>query len=339
MTRASAAPAASRVLVVLGMHRSGTSALARCLSLLGAGIGERLVPANWGNERGFWEDEEVVATDDAALASLGLTWHDPSPMPDGCWARPALAEARRRLMAVVRGESARHPLWVVKDPRISRLVPLWRSIFAECGVEPLFLLSMRHPAEVAASQARRDGFPAAKSNLLWLRHVLEAELHTRGAARVVVRFDDLLSDWRAALERVGEVLGVAWPVALADAAPAIEEFLSRSLRHFSVGDRAVDAAGELDAWSRAVYEALDARVGAPSDAATSTLDRVRAEMEESDRIYRCSPISPTSSARRAPPSTPSTPAGSERSRCNGNGRLRSPPSDPASWLQTTGCRA
>ncbi|MEY4950799.1 MAG: hypothetical protein RL698_3010, partial [Pseudomonadota bacterium] len=54
-----------RAIVVAGMHRSGTSAFARCVNLLGAGIGERLIPTNWGNERGFWEDEEVIAADDA----------------------------------------------------------------------------------------------------------------------------------------------------------------------------------------------------------------------------------------------------------------------------------
>ncbi|MFM8411633.1 MAG: sulfotransferase family protein, partial [Alphaproteobacteria bacterium] len=59
------AGARRRAIVVAGMHRSGTSAFVRCVNLLGAGIGEKLIPANWGNERGFWEDEEVVAADDA----------------------------------------------------------------------------------------------------------------------------------------------------------------------------------------------------------------------------------------------------------------------------------
>lgn len=277
-----------RAIVVAGMHRSGTSAFVRCVNLLGAGIGEKLIPANWGNERGFWEDEEVIAADDALLEAVGRSWHDVRSMPEGWPSHPAVAEPAARIARIVADETTRCPLWVVKDPRLSRLVPAWEAAFDASGIEPFFLVALRHPAEVAASQARRDGFPAGKSHLLWLRHLLEVEHATRGRRRVFVLYDDLLRDWRSTLARAGEVMGLAWPVALDEAAPGIEAFLGRELRHFSMDDErergfAADGAAPVvvEAW-----RALRAAAGTAGEAELrAALDRVREDVASSERVF------------------------------------------------------
>jgi len=275
-----------RAIVVAGMHRSGTSAFVRCVNLLGAGIGEKLIPANWGNERGFWEDEEVVAADDALLEAAGRSWHDVRPMPAGWESSPAIAEAAARIARIVADETSRCPLWVVKDPRLSRLVPAWLAAFSASDVEPCFLVALRHPAEVAASQERRDGFPPGKSHLLWLRHLLEVERATRGCRRVFSLYDDLLRDWRSTLGNAAEVMGLEWPVSPADAARAIEAFLGRELRHFSVDDeRAWEGSAApvvVEAWRALRASSGTAGEDPPLQAA---LDRVRDEVASSDAIF------------------------------------------------------
>jgi hypothetical protein len=50
-----------KIIVVLGMHRSGTSALTRGLSTLGVGLGDTLHPAGSDNPTGFWEDRDIIA--------------------------------------------------------------------------------------------------------------------------------------------------------------------------------------------------------------------------------------------------------------------------------------
>ncbi|HZR82212.1 MAG TPA: hypothetical protein VFD92_14045 [Candidatus Binatia bacterium] len=273
-----------RALVVLGMHRSGTSALARCCSLLGGDLGDDLLPPRADNEAGFWEDPVVVAENDVALLALNLVWSDVWPIDPAGWRDPALLRARAALVDVARDRLARSDLWVVKDPRIARLVPLWTGIFDELGVEAAYLIALRHPAEIADSLARRDRLSRAHCHLLWLRYALESELHTRGRRRAFVRYDDLLSDWRHALAKAASDVALAWPVELDAAAPRIEPFLRAGLRHEVADDAAFAVDPTVSDWVRRTATALEDAAAGDAERAGAELDRVRAELAAGDRV-------------------------------------------------------
>jgi hypothetical protein len=270
--------------VILGMHRSGTSALARCASLLGGDLGPTLLEPRPDNEAGFWEDAAVVAQDDAALLGLNLVWSDAWPIDPARWQDPVVASARSALLDVVRERTASGALWVVKDPRISRLVPLWTSLLDEAGVEARFVLALRHPAEIAASLARRDGLSAAHCHLLWLRYVLESELHTRGRRRTFVRFGDLLSDWRRTMARAAGDLELEWPIAGDEAAPHVDEFLRASLRHHVADAAAFAGDPAVPPWVRRAAEALEQAADGLVESAMRALDEVRDEIEAADGV-------------------------------------------------------
>ena len=245
-TRAKFRPTSDRLasataILVLGMHRSGTSAIARVLNLRGAELGRDLLPAKEDNERGFWENRAILELHETLLNALGLRWLDLADLPEG-WQRTAPA---RRFVAdlpdVLKQEFEGHGLFTVKDPRLSLLAPLWIEALTAAGVRPTFVVTIRHPHEVAASLARRDGLPAAQSQLLWLQHLVDAERATRGQARVFVHYERLLADWSAELARVGEQLAIEWPPAPADFDAAVTQFLAPALRHHHAGNDA-DAA-------------------------------------------------------------------------------------------------
>jgi len=86
------------------------------------------------------------------------------------------------------------------------------------------LITLRDPLEVAASLHRRDGFSTAKSIALWLRHVLEAELHSRKMPRHIIFYENLLKDWRSEMSRAGEEIGVVWPANSELSAVTVENF-------------------------------------------------------------------------------------------------------------------
>lgn len=217
-------------LVVLGMHRSGTSALAGCLHLLGVPFGEPLLPANFANEKGYFEHVEVVAIHDELLRSLGTSALDPRPLPAG-WEEGLFARAaRERLHDVLHRNFGGAAFWAVKDPRLCILLPLWLPLLAQMGVEPRFLLMFRSPWEIVRSLGAGHGLTTRESLDLWFRHSTSAEAATRGSARAFLTYDRLLSEPEPALAGLGDALSVAWPKPFSRA--GIRSFLEPSLRHW-----------------------------------------------------------------------------------------------------------
>jgi hypothetical protein len=278
------AEAARRAILVLGAHRSGTSAVARVINLLGAALPGPLLEPTEANPTGYWEPHEIVALHDEMLASAGQTWHDVSAMPS-TWFRSDAAHAfRRRIVDNLRGHLDAAPLFVVKDPRICRFVPLWLEALAELGAEPLFVLPIRNPIEVAGSLRVRDGLSCAKSYLIWLRHVLDAERDTRGYRRSIVEYERLLVDWRSVAEQVGRDLEIAWPRQSHRSVAEIEAFLSDELRHHRIPRDEVQARSDIIAWVKAVYAATET-VAVDQSAAQATFDAIRADLDAAEAAF------------------------------------------------------
>ena len=220
------------IIVILGMHRSGTSAVARVCNLLGAQIGQQLMPPSEGNNpAGFWELDEVRVIHDELLHALGSSWDATAPLPANWWHNSAVSEFRDRLIHVVREEFDDAALACLKDPRMCRLMPLWKGIFDEIKWEPHYLLAVRNPLDVAGSLNARDGLHRCQSHLLWLRHVLEAERWTRGQPRAYVSYEQLMADWRAAMMPAWRQLGLGELTVDPSAAREIDAFLQTDLRH------------------------------------------------------------------------------------------------------------
>lgn len=261
-------------IVVLGMHRSGTSALTGVLSLLGIHPGESLLPAMEDvNPKGFWEHAEVVAIHNELLEAFDSSWHDEAPLPGEWWKLPAATACRSRIVDVLRRDFGNRAIWLIKDPRMCRLLPLWQDIFRDLACQPRFILMLRNPAEVAHSLRKRDDMPDISSCLLWLTHMLEAEYRTRGLPRAFVNYEDLLSDWRGTTTDIAQTLGLTWPVAIEDAAPSIETFLDPSLRH-----HASDTVLPEDPASRLARKGFELLSSPALNA--EELDRLRNQTEE-----------------------------------------------------------
>ena len=218
-------------LIVLGMHRSGTSALTGVLSMAGVDPGPSLIPAADGiNPKGFWEHQEVVAIHERLLVAISTSWDDERPLPKDWWHLPIVIRFREELTAILRRDFSISPFWILKDPRLCRLLPMWIQIFQELGVRPQFIICLRHPFEVASSLNRRDGLHQERACLLWLEHFLDSEHWTRGHSRVIVTYEQLLADWRATVQRIADKFSLVLPVDSA-ASERIEAFLEPSLRH------------------------------------------------------------------------------------------------------------
>ncbi len=219
-----------KLIVVLGMHRSGTSALTRGLQVLGVDLGHRFVPPLEGNNpTGFWEDADINDLNIRVLRSLGSDWHNLAPFQEN-YLEQLRQEGFVSDAAKILGERFKSStLYGFKDPRIPMLLPFWQEVFRGCELNVAYVLSLRNPISVAQSLAKRDGFSAEKSQLLWLRSVLSSLSVTNDSDCIVVDYDLWMKSTGAEINRVAKALNLVVDQSELDI--YIDDFLDQSLRH------------------------------------------------------------------------------------------------------------
>jgi len=242
--------------VVVGMHRSGTTAVTRTINLMGVPTcREDDLASGWvGNPAGHWESLTLMRIDDRLLRELGAAWWCPPPLRDDLWSS--------RRMDGMRGAArleleAAHPTpqWVAKDPRICITLPFWRRTLDRPLVAVLVL---RHPLEVAASHASRDSFPLPFGLALWERYMHHALRGIAGLPVLVARYDELLADPLAWMEQAAAFLG-ANGVTATPGDPA--GIVDPSLRH-EQHERGPEAAMSVE--QRALAVVLEGLEASPS---------------------------------------------------------------------------
>jgi hypothetical protein len=221
------------LVLVAGSGRSGTSVLSGILQRLGFHVPQPEVPADDTNPRGFAESRWVVDFHVGLLRRARVQTSDARP---AAWSLTAEVSfdpsAERRLRSWLKGQLAEADNIVIKDPRLSWFLPLWRRCAEEIGIQPCVATMLRHPAAVVGSKQRWYGTRPGDANRTagWLNQVLFTERATRDAPRAFIRYDELLADWPQAMGRLGERLGLA-PVRDASwtALRGVEAFVEPSL--------------------------------------------------------------------------------------------------------------
>ena len=145
-------------ILVLGMHRSGTSCLAAVLAAAGARVpGDSL--RNWDNPQGHHEATALVRLNDDVLAHSGGHWLE---APDEVRWTEAQATERDRLLALTpEGRPA-----LLKDPRSLLTLPFWRA----SPVPHHRIGVVRHPLAVARSLLTWRQTAMDDGLALWLVH-------------------------------------------------------------------------------------------------------------------------------------------------------------------------
>ncbi len=224
-------------LVILGMHRSGTSALAGVLYHLGVDFGRDLLPPAADNPKGFFENNRIVyQINDRLLHRLNSAWDDQFPLPDNWWQQEFIVEYRQRAVEILETEFGKNALFAIKDPRLCVLLPFWQQVFNESMITPYYLLVVRHPSEIAASLAQRDGFSYEKSAVLWLNAMLSAERDSRGENRAFISFDNLVTRPFETIDSIASVFALTFPKKVQAAADDIQAFVTPTLKRHSITD-------------------------------------------------------------------------------------------------------
>jgi hypothetical protein len=266
----------------MGVGRSGTSALTRVLNLLGAALPPTLNEPGFGNERGFWEPTRIVDLSDEILARHGSDWFDTGPFPH-VWFDSEEAHAFcERTVTIIETEYNSAPLIAIKDPRICRLAPLYWAALERLDYRPRAIIPLRHPTEMIASLQRREGTDPRTGELIWIRHMLETELHTRRSPRIWVTYDELLDDWQGLQAKIATRLDVAWPNPARDVADKVESFLEPALRHFDTGK--TTPSRQVGALASRLWQVAQSGLAGNEAALQQGFDGIRWIIDEVDRL-------------------------------------------------------
>ncbi|MGY9045552.1 hypothetical protein P775_06720 [Puniceibacterium antarcticum] len=268
--------------VILGMHRSGTSALGGVLAQLGCDLPATLMSAHETNPKGFFESAAICQLNDDILASGGSGWSDWQPFNPTWFDSPRAEEFAAPAAELVHGEFAKSHLFVMKDPRICRLLPFWTGVLEAEDVRPVVVHIHRNPLDVANSLRTRDGMEEDLAQLIWLRHVLSAERDSRGLPRSFLSYDQLMQNWAGLTDRIARDLGLGWPRLSARAAADIGAFLMPALRHHLRPKEQLLENPFASEWIRKTYAILQEWAeGGENSADYPRLDQIAREFDHS----------------------------------------------------------
>lgn len=246
----------THAILVLGMHRSGTSTVTRVMSLLGASLPKTLLGQNSGNTRGHWESQVIIDHHDAVLKQADSDWKDWRPLDLtrlGSLAHKAVIDD---MAAIYKREFGDAALSVVKEPRICRFVDSYLAALAQAGCDVSVILPLRNPMEVARSLESRDGIDIHDGLMMWLSYTLQAEKATRALPRSFCSYDSFLNNPVEDTQRIVTELSLNTPYSVTETAPQITEFVSPGLKRQAISLDALTMDSRSRTWVADAYQAL-----------------------------------------------------------------------------------
>lgn len=266
--------------VVAGMHRSGTSSLTKVLSAFGYTLPKTLLAASSSNETGFWESSVINRLNDKIFESTGSNWRSWHALPTNWGDRPSLAALRNEALATLNSEFNMASTILLKDPRLSRLMPFWYPVLEKANLKPVVICPIRNPIETAASLEQRNGLPQAIGLLIWLRYQLDLEFDTRGNKRSFTHYNTLLNDWLSVINKIKLETGIPERELDADTTKELGSWLSPKFRHHQFTDAAALHDTAFPEWVRAAYTIFLKWSQVQEEKADFTeLDRIRSEFD------------------------------------------------------------
>jgi len=197
------------IVLVLGMHRSGTSLCAHVLSAMGVDMADE-VREDSSNPRGHWERWEIVELHDRILELFNRAYYGPFhdfSLPEAWWADPRVVQIKQEIVAFLEKRMGRAHFGF-KDPRTVRLMPLWHQIINDLRLVPKVVLSLRNPSHVARSLNARDGMILAQGEYRWLVHMIDFFRYTSALDVCTVEYETWFEDFSINVNKLRRFLGL-----------------------------------------------------------------------------------------------------------------------------------
>ena len=232
-----------RIILVVGMHRSGTSLCAHVLNALGIDMADEPGEAP-SNPKGHWERSDIVALHDRILELFDRGYftslHDLS-LPRGWWADHRVFPIKREIIALLKLKLASRSSIGFKDPRTSRLLPLWQEILAELDAEVKFVLCLRNPVEVARSLHHRDRLPSEMGQCRWFIYMADIVDCLRDAEICTIEYERWFDEKSKNAAKLIRFLGLESETSRAVVADILSDIVDERLSHTGPAARQPEA--------------------------------------------------------------------------------------------------
>lgn len=224
--------------VVLGMHRSGTSAVSGALSCAGVYFGNNLLAPAPFNPKGFFEHKDILYTNEEILRTFDSSFEDIKPLPPMWHKSLQMVAFKERLKDIIERDFSEVPVFGFKDPRISILLPLYLDLFKELGLDVRFVVSERSSVEIAESLKERIGFSLYDSLALCQKYKQSIEEGIVGELYTRVQMDDITRNPIRSVESIIEVLKL--PIKITELeSKKITDFIDVGLKHHTFSTESV----------------------------------------------------------------------------------------------------
>ncbi len=221
------------VYVVLGMSRSGTSAIARSLKVLNIDLGDKLLPGDSRNPKGFYEDSDILYKVNRGVSAItGDLWENTGVLNAKFIENSApLQEFKAYAQKLLAERFANTDHWGFKDPRTITILPFWQSVFTAMQLEDRYVLTVRNPLAAAHSNFKFTNLDIEMGLLLWLVIMINSIEQTQGKKRAIVSFEAMLENPKLQLERMHKAFAFPFALDAKECDVYANEFLDKKLSH------------------------------------------------------------------------------------------------------------
>ena len=258
-----------KLIVVLGMHRSGTSAVVKALSCLGVSLGDDFMPPGKDNPKGFFEDKAINQLNIEMLEVIGQNWFSLSLVTDADVEKLVALGYLEKAADLLTKKMAAVTAFGFKDPRVSKLFTFWKLVFARIDCDIRYVFCLRHPLSVANSLYQRNKTPIQKGYLLWLSYNLAIVSEAQNLSIIGLDYDQLMEQPLVSLQHLAAQLELDIDTQAAN--QFATEFLDQTLRHTKFDEAAIKRDPQCPFAIAETYPLLQQFLGSDSQRASAEL--------------------------------------------------------------------